>query len=413
MSTEVTARVQPVRWPKGLLFPISAGGPVRVDVETIDGESYTLLVGGVGPLSGASNLKYPGLTIRHLRLMLRILFGQRFDSPEVPITLSSLIDTYGGKKLRLLVNTLDELASAWLHRVKDGKVEAFRLVEFNTQIYYRANVDPAAPHEINKDSNVLRRELRNARFNEDLWRATLNWGKCWNVRADVVWQISSDSAAAAYLNLVPRAYHPSINERNKGRKDAAGLLREIGAKVPSRLSDLRRIFERPRGNTPCLLGQLNGLQTWSGHLMVDETLELNGSGKGFNIRFWIAADALAGLASAGEAGFGKGTLHEYWIEQGLPSEEFLKMQRNEWRELSSYEKERIEALGYSVERNYNYLKLVRSFIGPIEFGVMIGEAHRGLHAGEPKQGVERWFGGMLRGAYRDFVRAYTGKRRGD
>lgn len=403
-----------VKVPKGFLFPIKPKGPLQLDVTTLDGEQYTLLIGGVGPLSGETNASHPSLCLRHLRLILKILYGRRFDSPEIPISYKELLDTDGQEQRRLLLRTITELASAWLHRVRRDKVDAFRFIELDTQIYYKKGVDGTDISVVSREENIYRRYLRHVKFNECFWRAFLNWSNCWNVRADVVCRIQSDIAAASYLLLTPRAHHPEISESNKGAKDAAELLREIGATVPMRsgrvnLGELRRIFERRRGGTFSVLEQMKGLPTWKGYLYVGEKLEENASGTGYNIRFW-AVNEHPYIATYPEVAKARGALMEFWEGLGLSQAEFDRCRHPEWAKLEPYEIERIGALGYPVDKNEKFLELARSFIGPIEFGVVIGSAHMALQGDRRPRNMERYFGGALRNTFREVAQRYANKR---
>ena len=403
-----------VRIPKGLLFPINPCGPIDLSVTALDGQHYAMLVGGVGPLSGDTNTIFPGLCLRHFRLLLKILFNRRFDAPEVPITFSEIVDTFGSKKLELIRCTLSELASAWVHIVDEkGKVTAQRLMEFDTQIYYRSGVDPQDHRQIGIEANILKRHLRRVRFNEYFWRAFLNWSECWNIRADVIQGIYSDMAAACYLLLSTKAYHPTIHDKNRGHKDVAELLTEIGAKVPAKLSDLRRCFERRRSEgSLSLLEQIDGKPTWRDYLRVQTLLEENEKGTGFNVRFWLGKYAEAGEAEAFQVQIrDRGVLFEYWQSLRLPADDFERLQQQQLRKLEHYEEDILRKIGYSLERNRKFVELVRSFIGPITFAQILHEAKDAEMTGKIKGTADQFVTGVLRNRFKEFAQEYSGRRR--
>jgi hypothetical protein len=408
------ARAVNVRIPKGLLFPINPAGPVDLSVTAVDGQKFNMLVGGVGPLSGDTNASFPGLCLRHFRLLLKILFNRRFDAPEVPITFSELVDTFGSKKLELIRRTLSELACAWVHIVDEkGKVTAQRLMEFDTQIYYRAGVDPQDPRQIGIEANILKRHLRRVHFNEYFWRAFLNWSECWNIRADVIQGIYSDTAAACYLVLSTRAYHPTIHELNRGRKDAAELLKEIGAKVPGKMSDLRRCYERRRSDDSfSLLEQIDGKPTWRDFLRVQTLLEENERGTGFNVRFWLGKGPTSADTDAFQRQMrDRGVLYEYWESLRLPPQDFDRLQQAQLRKLEHYEEEILLKIGYSLERNRKFAELVRSFIGPMSFAQVLHEAKDAEMTGKIRGTVDQFVTGILRNRFKEFSQAYAGRSR--
>jgi hypothetical protein len=406
MSEESLAAIAPqiTDWPKGLIFPLSANGPVPFEVKTLDGERYTLLIGGVGPEGGSSNKDYPALTFRHQRMLFSIMNGRRFVAREMPFRLSRVCRTDGTAQRELAKQLVSDLSKSYVHRI-DGKIPRARaepLLALKTRIYYAEGVDPTNPEQINKDENIVRIEYRSAVLNEDLWRAFIHFDQCWPVRTDVLANIYSDIAAACYLLLAPKAHAEGISARHAGRKDASELLREIGAKVPSQPSQLKRVFLRDRGRGN-LLQQLQGLETKSGYLMVDDRLEE--TERGFNVRFWLVRDRQELLAATAPI-FGKGACFDYWVEQGLPPEEFRAFRHRFPGQLESYEEENIARLGYPVEKNRAFLELIRGAIGPVEFGVMIGQAAIDLREGNAREGVEKFFGGMLRGAFQDAIREF-------
>lgn len=410
-----------VHVPKGFLFPIQPRGPVQIDVETLDAERYSLLVGGVGPLGGESNRLFAGLCMRHQRLILRLLLNGRCDAREIPVSYEDLITGQGGRQRTLMHRTIAELASSWVHKVVDNKVTSARLVDFDAQIYFKDGVSGTDLNEIHSDAKILRRHLKNVRFHEDFWRACLNWANCWQVRADVVGRMNSDLVAACYLVLTPRAYHPSITPLRKGHKKATDLLQEVGAVVPKHRSDLIRIFERQRGQTPSVLQQLNGAPTASGYLCVDEELDESADGKDLLVRFWVIKD-IAGSDEANafqERMRSRGALLEFWVGLGLSESQFDGLQHSEWRKLESYEEERINGLGYPVEKNRRYLELVRSFIGPVEFDVVIGSGYQAVNDAQTQdtnnaefekiRDHERWLGGAFRNAFKQFAKNFAGR----
>ena len=183
------------------------------------------------------------------------------------------------------------------------------------------------------------------------------------MRADAIDRLYSDIAAASYILLGTRAFEPSISETNKGRKDAASLLREIGASVPENRSLLRQVFERARGNSRSILQSLNGLPLWKGYLRVDEELEENSSGDGYNIRFWIQREILPEGVDPENDIRAKGRLLDTWLSMGLSRDQFEQMQNKDWRKLNVYQEEALRGFGYPLDHDRAYVELVRSFVG--------------------------------------------------
>jgi len=221
------------------------------------------------------------------------------------------------------------------------------------------------------------------------------------------------AAAASYLLLTPRAHLPEISEVNKGAKDAAELLREIGATVPMRngqvhLAELKRVFERRRGRAS-VLEQIRGLPTWKRYLYVNDTLEENAAGTSFNIRYWVVIEH-PHVTAFPEVAQARGALMEYWERLGLSQAEFDRCRHQEWAKLEPYEIERIGALGYPVAKNERFLELARSFIGPIEFGAVIGSAHMALESDKPPRNMEQYSGGALRNTFRDVAQRYANRK---
>ncbi len=390
-----------VKVPKKLRFPIEPSGPIQLDVETLDQERYTLLIGGVGPLSGSTNERHPALCLRHFRLIVRMIYGRRFDAPEIPLRYSDLMQGEAGGKSRALLNQrIDELSAAWIHRIEPGKpVKAERLLLFNADIHYRKGVDPTDHAQIANEENITKRMLKSVRFNESFWRAFMHWERCVMIRADVLGMLTSDLVAAIYLYLTPNAYHPDISQENKGWKDAEGLLRAVGAKVPEYRSQIAQLFERQRGQGKSVLEALDYLPTADGYLRVDTKLEANASGTGYNIRYWIEGrtEAIKGLEAESKH---RGEMRDFWIAAGYELEDFDRVQRPDWKTLSPYELERIAALGYDVKSNRPFLERIRAILGPQEFAVQIGVAFEKDHSVRDRAA---WFGGILMKRYKEWV----------
>ncbi len=413
LPTEPVKAPEPVKVPKGLIFPVRPRGTVTLPVTTLDGDEYVLHIGAVSPLGGSPDFLSPAVCFRHERLILKIIFGRQFDAPEVPIRYADLLDCEGSVQRRLLRRTLTELGNAWMHRVKDGKVDTLRLLDYNPEIYYRDGVDLSSAAAREVEANVRYRLLRSVRFHEDFWRAFLNWGECWDVRADIIGMLQSDITATCYLSLAAKAHHSEISEANKGRKDAASLLTEVGATVPASRSDLRRVFERARGGQVSVLDSLDGLPTFTGCLRVDHNLELNRASTGYNVRFWTEREPGGSDAAKFQDRMrNRGKLEQFWQSLGLPPEEFERVQQAHLRDLLDWEETDINKLGYPVDANRGYLQLVRSIIGPVNFASVIGSAKMAYHDTENpiREGMDHWFGGALRNAFREWAQHYAGRK---
>jgi hypothetical protein len=385
-------------------FPVHPAGPIKIQVKALGGDEFTLFVGGVSQLGGDAEDVCPALTVRHLRVLARLFTGNFADSPEIPINYSDLLGRHdGGRERRQLRRTLSELGRTWMHVLgKDpAKFEARQLLQYNPEVTLHPGVDRDDPSAREDEGNICCRQLRMVKLDEYFWRVLLNWENCWKVRADVIGAIRTDLEVACYLALGQRAHHKGINEDTPGRKDAADLLREANVPVPKYPSQIAQIFERARGEARSLLESLNGLPTAAGYLRVGEQLERNKAGTGFNVLYWMQYNLEEGKESATRVA--GGVLLEIWRSCGLPSEAFWSEAKSEYGRLAYYEIEKIEALPYPVEGNRRYLEMVRSFIGPSEFAMVIGEAERKKREGDRIEDMGRYFGGALKSAFREFA----------
>jgi len=169
-------RITPVRIPQGMLFPVVANGPIRVDVETMDEDRFSLLMGGVGVTDGASNVGAQELTFAHQRLLLRILFGRPFDAPEVPINFSDLLPgaSDGGNVYARMQRTLFEIANANVKVIREGRPdEITRLVTFRIPSPATARRGSADVAQTSIEGNIKWRKLKAATFAPEFWRACL------------------------------------------------------------------------------------------------------------------------------------------------------------------------------------------------------------------------------------------------
>jgi len=401
---EIIDSLPTVQFPRDLVFPFRPHGTVILPVETVDGQKYTLLIGGISQQMGDTNKVHVCVTMRHLRVIVKMLLHGGFDAPEIPIRYSALLDGEGGPQRKLLRKTLDEMANVWLHvLLPDGSTTpAERLVTFEVPIRWKPGVDVTDEVQRSDEKNIQYRYLTKVRFAEPFWRAFL--ARTLILRADVLDRISSDAAAAIYLILAPDAYHPKINEETPGKKDAAKLMVLIGATPPTFRFEIRDFFERSvdRRGGPSLLEMVDAQETNTALLRVATALEPNSAGSGYNVLFWLEKREVA-LAKLERDGKSHGALVTYWLSVGLPFEEFAKNQNPAFRLLASYEVDRIEELGYDVVNNRRFLELIRSFIGPIEFGVKIGEAHDARRTGAIRDTPAKWFGGALVSAFKLFA----------
>ena len=411
---EILDSLPTVQFPRDLVFPFRPTGTVVLPVETVDGQKYTLLIGGLSQQMGDTNKAHPCVTIRHLRVIVKMLLHSGFDAPEIPIKYAALLDGEGGPQRKQLRKTLDEMANVWIHvLLPDGKtLPAERLVTFEVPIRWKPGVDVTDEAQRSDEKNIQYRYLRKVRFAEPFWRAFL--ARTLQLRADVLDRLSSDAAVAIYLILAPDAYHPKISEENPGRKDAAKLMCVIGANPPSFRSEIKEFYERSvdRRGGPSLLEMVDAQDTNTALLRVAPHLELNSAGTGYNVLFWLEKREVA-LAKLENDSKSHGALMNYWLSVGLPFEGFAKAQNPAFRTLAHYETDRITELGYDVINNRRFLELVRSFIGPIEFGIKIGEAHDARRTGVIRETPAKWFGGALVAAFKLFADREAKKQKMD
>ena len=394
------------RIPKGMLFPVNPAGPIVLPVTTLDGDAYTLHIGGVSSMGGSPDQLCPALCFRHFRVLLKLIQRGNSNSSTIPVQYSDFLSSDGNNVRKALRKTLNELRRTWFHKVRGRSVDSLQLLQYNPEIYYRDGVDTENADEREKEENIEYRVLREVTLHEDFFRALINWSQCWKVLPEVVDSMWSDNAAAAYMLLVPAAHNPEVSEANPSLRDAAKLLRALGLPVPKYLSQLRQVFERPGRSSGgmSLLKQLNGKRTFGGRLRVEEQLRVNAAGNGFNVVSWAETSA------QGQSWEQDGKLMEIWRNLGRTHADFVALQKPSCRALLPYEIEQLKELGYPVDKDRRYLELVRSFVGTIAFDCAIGEAQaakRKVESQESGQGgiddMGKFIGGLMRREFQEWA----------
>ena len=414
MTPAVEKAADVARVPRNFAFPVNPTGSLKLEVTTLSGEAYALLVGGVAPLGGGANGMYLGLTMRHQRVILRALYGKGFDSPEVPVSLTELLPgSLGGGKYARLNQVISELANAWVHVIPHGKAEvrSVRLVNFEGEIRYRRGVIASDTTQIRAEENIHVRRLKNLIFAPEFWRACLNYQDCWAVRVDAIDEMSSDLAAYSFLKLAPNTHNPSKPAGWKYRRDARGLLLEAGLKAdePRRIQEN---FQRQRGKTPSVLEQMDQKSMWKDVFRVAPELEKNADGTGFNVVYWrgeVGAKARAGQTKR------IGVLEQIWIRETGSAAGFFDPIKKEWERLEYHNIEAMQALGYEPAPHRRYLERVRSYIGPVRFDTVIGSVKQALvdaeNGGPRIENVGAYLGAAMRSEFEAWLKEYRNARK--
>ena len=403
-------RITPVRIPQGMLFPVVANGPIRVDVETMDEDRFSLLMGGVGVTDGASNVGAQELTFAHQRLLLRILFGRPFDAPEVPINFSDLLPgaSDGGNVYARMQRTLFEIANANVKVIREGRPdEITRLVTFRIQVRPQPGVDPADVAQTSIEGNIKWRKLKAATFAPEFWRACLNWAKCWPIRVDALDNISSDIAGAAYIRLAPNTHSRERVAGEYFKKDARTLLREIGLRSVEGMSlyEICRTFERTRWkHAGSVLAQMDGQPMMYGVFRVKPKLEMNVAGDGYNLIYWREAESDI-RRQGDESLLGGGVLCDIFTGLGFSPKQFIDIAKPEWRRIETHEEEALSAVGYEIGSHRRYLELVRSRIGPARFQKVIATVRMVANDGNVRQ-IGEYVGAALKEEFTVWAKSF-------
>lgn len=413
-----TAGELTVRIPEGMVFPVSPNGPVRVRVRTKDGDNYVMLIGGVGPQDGDSNEGAQVVTFRHQRLIMRLLFGRRFDAPEVPISYMELMrgSNVGGNKYKRVQRLINELSNCYVKIIRaNGTQEVTRLVTFRVRVYPHPGVEQESDLELLREDQIEGRSLKSAVFAPEFWRACLNWEECWPVRADMLDCMSSDVAATLYMSLAPNTHNPGTPPGHRFLKNARRALMEIGAKGAERMptSELIRTFERKRSeSTESVLAQMDGKAMLKDVFRVAQKLEPNESGTDYNIVYWREAEPNQ-KQSEFDLKEG-GVLFDLWVKQGLPPQQFIDAARPEWKGIEKHEIDTLLELGYELGAHRRYLEKVRSYIGPQRFQSVLGSIKLARVDGTIDH-IGKYVGGALRDAFSEWLGAFkkSGARLGE
>lgn len=383
-----------VKWPKGLVFPISEQGPVDYP----RGETARVKLGGVGRATGEVS---PALCFRHQRILLRLMeqIGPFGGADKTPISFNSLLKgERGAKKRKLLRRTMDEISRSLMHSLEtDGRSWT------TTEILTLREKSKTLPGFSASDDRVREDETKIAwttydwlQFNEHFLRLFTDFKSCHDVRVDVVENLDSDLVAAIYLSITPDAFHPDRSSDDPLLIDAAKLLKRVGAKVPQYQSKLLDCFHRRRNASgTSTLEQLNGLSSWGGRLVVEPELRPNRDSSGFNLACWGVRTVEQAIAQT--TARPSGELVSIWTHSGLDESSFVRAQDRRERQLTDYDRELLRTAGYPIEKNIRFLELVRSIIGGQAFSEELADVKSVLleKPDSITKGIGAYLGGRL------------------
>ena len=134
------------------------------------------LIGGGGEVEGES---FPGLTMRHGRVIMRMIYNRPFNSPSLNVELADLgrigFGRPTGETHRNLKTIIEELAQAWVHVVEPEKaVRSVRLMNFEGKIALKTGTDASDAFASTCEKNIHSRGVRKVTFCPEFWRACLN-----------------------------------------------------------------------------------------------------------------------------------------------------------------------------------------------------------------------------------------------
>lgn len=414
-STANEERVGVAHVPRNFAFPVHAHGPVKLEVKGHGGEPCTLLIGGLAPLGGKQNSNFPGLTIAHERILLRALSHRKFESPEVKIGLGDLIRCSSSKSGRAYATTLrllNDLANSWMHvLVPGGPVRSVRLLSFEGEIHYRNGTDPTDAVQIGDENSIQVRHIKKLTFAEEFWRACFNWQDCWAIRVDALDGMTSDLAAFAYLKLAPNTHHSSQAPGARFLRDTSALLGEAGIETTDRWR-IKDLFERQRGETPSVLGQMNGQLMWKDRFMVAPKLEPNADRLGYNLAYWRESEEPGRFETENQQ---MGVLHQIWVKATGGPTGFFEAARQEYATIEPHNEDALNALGYNWASSRKFLERVRSFIGPVAFDQVIGSVKMAVQTAEvggPQvRDVGAYLGAAMVGEFSSWAKSRSLRRR--
>lgn len=407
LLTENVARV-----PRGFVFPVNPRGPLLVEAVAPSGLEYKMLVGGVSPLGGdVVNREYPGLTMRHGRVLLRIMHNRPFNSPTIRIEMVDLgrIDCPRptGKSYRNIKGIVEDLGQTWIHIMEPGQaVRSVRMMNFEGKIQLKGSADRSDLLVTSRESNIYSRGIKSVSFAPEFWRACLNYACTWPVRADVVDQMESDLAAFAYLTLGPNTFNPQKLIGHRYLRDAGDLMAEAGLVRPNR-SLIKQAFERGRGKEGSILEQINNKEMKDGRFRCEPELKDSADGARLNIVYWREPIDRA-LQQTREAAEPTGEMFEIWKKETGSAAGFFEAASKEDAMLLGHEIEMMQSIGYHWEASQKFLERVRSFIGGIAFdtvlhGVKLAQTDS-VTKGKVIGDLGKYVGGSLMAAYKERVR---------
>ena len=366
--------IQPLVPKDFLLGPVFAAkkqaGP-RTVVLTGRGLEYT--IGGFHPLR--PELKPAALDIRHARAVFAILtFRDLFKStPSFSFSMNELCKRYansnGGRYSREIKAILADLVDAFF-KVKDietGEYHIYRIIE---RIDVHGKAIRRKDHHLASNSQ-MEMWFNGVTLSPEFYKILQDITELQHLKLEVMTEMTSNLAQAIYLYIPSRAHHHT--KAAPFKISLTNLLGQVGANIPRKKSERRKIFTQ---NRTSILQQLDGAETLAGKFRVK--IELNKEGSDFNLLAWLEKP------NSKTPKLADSRLIQAFIKGGggRPRAKAQKLIR-ERTALDYYELELLERGGIKVEGNEVFFEMSKALLGIPRFRTLLSEAKADSLEGSP------------------------------
>lgn len=308
----------------------------------------------------------PALDVRHLRLLLVLLFFRQRDFPppaKITFSMNEACHHYassqGGRYSREIMRLFEDLKNSCFEVQEAGARDFFIypiLKDFRVRGRYRRRKPKS--HEMQKELH-----LEYAELHDDFIPILME-----TVHFDLAAfkKMSSSIAQAIYAFIPSRATHRPSNQPFS--ITLTTLLKQIGATIPKAKWARRKLFTQ---NRTSILNQLNGAPTRTGFLRVSivETADR----EDFKLLFWEervetenAASGKGGSHLKVKSPPSSNVFYRIWIDSGGTDEGF----RTRTRKLPSitpYEQELMQKAKVEQDGNKRAFQVAKALIGTDSF----------------------------------------------